>query len=251
MNSDLKTLIGIQQLDLRIEALSAQIENVPIQVSSLERELTEFIQGHEERQRRLAANQKERRDLEAEIQALRGKVSKHKDQLYEVKTNEQYRAMLKEIEGEEENIRRTEDHVLQKMIEAEDLQKRVAEAAAKLEGEKARVAQEQERLETIQKADTEGRDGLAAARREMASSLPEHTLHLYERVRKARGGVAIAVARGGLCTACNVLLRPQLDNEVQANESLLECENCSRILYAEESTPADAGTSGQAAVAQG
>jgi predicted nucleic acid-binding Zn-ribbon protein len=251
LNPDLKTLIELQQLDLRIQELSTQIERLPAEILNFEKELSAFIHAHEDRQHRLAANQKERRDLEAEVQMVRGKISKHKGQLYEVKTNEQYRAMLKEIEGEEGNIRRIEDQVLEKMIEAEDLQKRVAEAEAKLEGEKARVAQEKKRLEAMQRADTEERDRLAAERREMAATLPEPTLILYERVRRGRGGVAVAVVRDGLCTACNVVLRPQLYNEVRTNEELHECENCARILYAAEAAPAESESSGQPAVAQG
>ncbi len=250
MNPELKTLISLQQLDLRIRELSAQIESLPAEILRLEKELTEFIRAHEERRQRLAANQKERRELESEVQMVRGRISKHKDQLYEVKTNEQYRAMLKEIEGEEGNIGRLEDQVLEKMIEAEDLQTRVAEAATKLEGEKARTVAEKERLEAIQRADTQERDRLAAERREKAATLPEQVLNTYERVRKARGGVAIAMVRDGLCTACHVVLRPQLYNEVRTNEELHECENCSRILYAPEPSPAEAEASGQPAVTQ-
>ncbi len=251
MNSDLKTLIELQQLDLRIHELSTQIDKLPAEILSLEKELAEFIRSHEERQRRLTANQKERRDLEAEVQMVRGKISKHKDQLYEVKTNEQYRAMLKEIEGEEGKIRRIEDQILEKMIEAEDLQKRVEAAAAKLDGEKARAAHEKKRLEAIQKADREERDRLAAERHAMAATLPEPVLNTYERVRKGRGGLALAVVRDGLCTACNVVLRPQLYNEVRTNELLIECESCSRILYTEEPVPTEPESSGQPAVAQG
>ena len=40
------------------------------------------------------------------------------------------------------NIRKIEDQILEKMIESEDLQKNVQEAAARLDGEKSRVAAE-------------------------------------------------------------------------------------------------------------
>lgn len=142
MHPDLKTVIELQQVDLHVADLSQRIEVVPGHIHKLETQLSDFLHAHEDRKARLGSNQKERKELEADIQSIQGKISKHKDQLYQVKTNEQYRAMLKEIEGEEENIRRLEDKILEKMVEAEGLQKLVQEAAARLEGEKARVEAE-------------------------------------------------------------------------------------------------------------
>src|SRR5881396_2247453 len=110
VHPELKTVIELQQVDLRIAELTLQIDASPSQIQTLETQLSDFLRAHEER----------------------------KVQLYQVKTNEQYRAMLKEIEGEEENIRKIEDKTLERMLEAEALQKQVQDAAACLEGEKAR-----------------------------------------------------------------------------------------------------------------
>jgi uncharacterized protein len=246
----LKTLIELQQLDLKVADLSAQIEKFPAQIAALENQLDEFIHRHEDSKHRLEANRKERRDLEGDIQVMRQKISKHRDQLYEVKTNEQYRAMLKEIDGEETNIRAVEDKILERMIEAEDLQKQVTETASHLEEEKSRTAAEKGGLEKLAKADADERDGLLARRNELAATLPEKIRNTYERIRRGRG-TALAEVRHGLCTACNVVLRPQLYNEVRLSESLHECENCARILYSLEALPAASPAPGQPAVAQG
>jgi uncharacterized protein len=247
--SDLKTLIDLQRVDQQIADLSSQIDTFPSKFQAIEKQLNDFIHAHEERQRQLAANQKERREMEGEIQLNRQKISKHKDQLYLVKTNEQYRAMLKEIEGEEGNIRSAEDRILEKMIESEELQKLVTEAAGRLDSEKARVAQEKARLEAAAKASTEERDHSVRERQELAAKLSEDILVHYERVRKGRGGLALAEVRKGKCMGCNVLLRPQLYYDVRAGEGLYECENCARILYSGEGLSTAAETDGPQAVA--
>jgi uncharacterized protein len=247
--SDLKTLIDLQRVDQQIADLSSQIETFPSKIQAIEKQLNDFIHAHEERQRHLSANQKERRDMEGEIQLVRQKISKHKDQLYLVKTNEQYRAMLKEIEGEENNIRSIEDRILEKMIESEELQKLVTEAAGRLDSEKARVAQEKASLEAASKARKEERDLSVRERQELAAKLSEDILVHYERVRKGRGGMALAEVRNGKCMGCNVILRPQLYYDVRAGEGLYECENCARILYSSERLSNATETDGPQAVA--
>jgi len=247
--SDLKILIDLQRLDQEIADLSSQIETFPSQIQAIEKQLSDFIHAHEERQQRLNANQKERRDMEGEIQMARQKISKHKDQLYLVKTNEQYRAMLKEIEGEEDNIRGIEDRILEKMIESEELQKQLKEAAGRLESEKSRVAAEKGGLEAGAKAATEHRGQSVQERQELAGQLKEEILVHYERVRRGRGGLALAEVREGKCLGCNVLLRPQLYYEVRAGEGLYECENCARILYSLERLPTSDGVDVPRAIA--
>jgi hypothetical protein len=242
VHSDLKAVIELQQVDSRVAELNAQIDALPTEIQSLEAQLNEALHALEDRKARLARNQKERRDLEGEVQAVQARITKHKDQLYEVKTNEQYRAMLREIEGEEAKIRKVEDQILEKMIEAEQLEKQIQDAKARLEGEKTRVADEVRKLQALRRADVEERDQLLARRAELDAALGPSVRELYERIRKVRHGIALAEVREGFCTACNFALRPQLYNEVRTNESLLTCENCDRILYyvppVEEGVPA-------------
>ena len=231
MHPDLKAVVEVQQLDQQVAELTVLIDSLPTQIQTLQSQLDDFIHAHEERKKRLAANLKERKDLEGDVKVIQEKITKHKDQLYQVKTNEQYRAMLKEIEGEEGNIRKLEDQLLEKMIEAEDIQKHIQEAAARLEGEKARVAAEIKRLQDERQRDLVERERLQARRKEVAVVLSEPVLALYERIRTYRPGVAVVEVRDGLCTACNVRLRPQVYNDVRRSDAVLTCENCSRILY--------------------
>jgi hypothetical protein len=240
VHPDLKTVLELQRIDSRIVELTAQIESLPTQIRELQKQIEEFLHAHEEHKHRLAENQKERRTLEADIKEIRELISRHKDQLYQVKTNEQYRAMLKEIEHEETRMRQMEDQLLEKMIEAEDLGKLVQEAAARVESEKARVAAAVRQLEDEQREDAEEKQRLLVRRQELEAALSREVASLYERVRKARRGVAVAEAREGLCTACNVLLRPQVYNQVRTNTAVITCDNCDRIIYYVEPSPAAA-----------
>jgi predicted nucleic acid-binding Zn-ribbon protein len=244
VHPDLKAIVEVQQLDQQAAELTVLIDSLPKQIQTLQSRLDDYIHAHEERKKRLTANLKERKDLEGDIKVVQEKISKHKEQLYQLKSNEQYKAMVKEIEGEEANILQIEDKILEKMIEAEEIQKLVQEAAARLEGEKARVAGEIKTLEAELQKDLSEREQVQNRRKEVAAILTGNVLELYERIRSYRTGAAVAEVRDGLCTACNVRLRPQHYNEIRSSEAVMTCENCSRILYyldppKEESVPGD------------
>jgi uncharacterized protein len=238
VHPDLKTVIDLQQVDSRLAELASQITAVPSRIQAIETQLNDSLRAHEARKLRLSANQKERRDLEGDVKVVEERISKHKDQLYQVKTNEQYRAMQKEIGGEDDKIRQIEDRILEKMEEAEGLQKLVQEAAARLDEEQVRVAGEKKRLETGRLSAEAERTELLARRSVLADGLNAAVRDTYERVRRGRQGIAVAEVRDGFCTACNVRLRPQSYNEVRTGQGIVTCESCSRILYYLE-PPAD------------
>lgn len=231
VNQDVKTLIELQQVDASIASLTSRIEAAPQQVQALKDQLNNFLHAVEERKSRLAANQKERRELDGEMQAVRLKIDKHKNQLYEVKTNEQYRAMLKEVEGEEANLRKAEDRILEKMVEAEQAEKQIREASARLESERSRIDSEIARLEESRREAERERAGLLERRKTISPALSDGVLAHYERLLRGRQGMALAEVRDGLCTGCHVRLRPQAYNEVRTQDVYLTCEACARILY--------------------
>ena len=194
MNPDLKAVVEVQQLDQQVAELTALINTLPKQIQTLQSQLDNFISSHEERKKRLTANLKERKDLEGDIKA-------------------------------------TQDKILEKMVESEEIQGLVQEAASRLDGEKARVAAEIKKLETERQKDIDAREEVQARRKEVAASLKEEVLELYERIRSYRAAPAVAEVRNGLCTACNIQLRPQVYNEIRLSEAVMVCENCSRIQY--------------------
>jgi uncharacterized protein len=242
LHPDLQTVIELQEVDRKIGELTSRIDFIPAQVKKIEDQLNEFLHAYDEHKRQLASNQKERRDFEVEIQTINGKISKHRDQLYEMKSNEAYKTMLHEIQGEEAKIRGIEDRVLEKMVEAEQLEQYVKDAAARLDSERARVAEEKKQLESERDRDLAERRETEERRRALAGSLGESTLRLYEKTRKGRGTAVVQVVDGS-CSGCHVKLRPQYYNEVRSSSSLMLCESCARILYYVES-PIDKAAEG-------
>ena len=129
MLPDLKNLLELQVADREITRLKDEIAALPKRVAAIEDQLAGTKAVLEKAKAAVKADDAAKRKYESAIQDFRQKISKYRDQMLDVKTNEQYRAMQKEIEGEETNIRKIEDRILEKMVEAETLQKMVQEAA--------------------------------------------------------------------------------------------------------------------------
>ncbi|MBI3695908.1 MAG: hypothetical protein HY238_13840 [Acidobacteria bacterium] len=231
MHPDLGLVRELQDLDHRIAELTREISYLPKHIAEIESKLESHKKKLEVDRASLTANQKERKRLEDDIKVVDGKISRLRDQMNEAKTNEQYRAFQHEIEFGQAEIRKIEDKILDYMAEAETLDQNVKSAETALKQEMAEVEKEKKAAEQRTAADRAELAQGEARRAAAAQGVTPKTLHIYERIRKSRGGVAVSVARDGRCMACNVILRLHFYQKVRSNDEVLTCEVCGRILF--------------------
>src|SRR5262249_52446689 len=117
------------------------------------------------------------------------------------------------------------------MMESESLQVEIKSAEARLKEDQQKVNTERRDLEKINQEDVSALESYIKERRELEKHLSEDLLPRYERVRKARGGIAVAEARDELCQVCKVRIRPQVFQEIRKNDQIIACDACQRILY--------------------
>ncbi|MEE8217963.1 MAG: hypothetical protein V3S03_03265 [Vicinamibacteria bacterium] len=236
MNPDLEKLIQLHQAEVELKRLDSELDDVPRLKGELEERVARDRERLEATREALDTSQHNRRQNEAEVQDLETKRSKYKGQLMDVKTNKEYTAVLHEIETVEREIRTREDQILEEMERAEALGQDVAreeeafrsvEEAGRTEG--AELDARGARLEEERTKVAEGRD-------EVAATIPEKPLQLYQRVAKLRG-TGLAEARDGMCQACHLELRLQMWVEIRQNETVFQCAVCNRILYYEPPPP--------------
>jgi predicted nucleic acid-binding Zn-ribbon protein len=158
-----------------------------------------------------------------------------------VKTNKEYQAMQKEMSVAEQEISDQETRLLERMEEADVLAAELKSAEAALKAEQAEIARDRQQLEGEKSAVEHALTSTTEERRSVAASISPPALAVFDRVAQGRRGVALAEARDGLCTVCHVRLRPQVYNDVRRNDSIIQCESCSRILYFVRASPAEAG----------
>src|SRR5512137_724442 len=147
MQPDLERLVRLQQIETFSEGARRQIADLPDRVRAFDARLAAAKAAVDAARAKLGDNQAVRRDLDRDLAALQARLAKFKDQLMEVKTNREYQAMQKEIEVAQTEVRRTEDQILERMIEADDISQEVRTADADAAREQAAVHEERRKLE--------------------------------------------------------------------------------------------------------
>jgi hypothetical protein len=245
MNPDLQNLIALQEADREITRLTEEIAALPRRVAAIEAQLADDRAKVEKAKAAIKANDAERRRQEVQIQAEQQKISKYREQSLSVKTNEQYKALLHEIEFAEKDIRACEDKILEAMVANEEHDKALKQAEADLKAETIEI--EKEKAETRARTEADQRE-LAewnGKRSALRAAISAGVLEHYDRVLKQRRP-ALAEVRDQKCSACNVMLRPQKYNEVRTNEQVMTCDSCSRILYFDAAREAGEGAAKEA-----
>ena len=231
MHPDTHLVIQLQSLDQRISALEKEVAALPKHIAVIEKALESHLRRLEADKAALSANQKDRKKMEGDIQMHEQKISKLKDQMLSVKTNEQYRAFQNEIDFIQKEIRKAEDRILELMAESELLEGNVKTADAALKEEKKQVEAEKNRARERTAADQAQLDQLRAQREEAAAKLPPPALTTYDRVRRKWHGSVVGEAIGGRCSACQIVIRPQYMQELKRGDQMMMCESCGRFLY--------------------
>jgi uncharacterized protein len=230
MLPEIENLLHLQDADKEIRRLQDEIAELPKRVAAIEHKLADTKAQLEKAQAAVKADEATRRKHDTTISDLRGKISKYRDQSLDVKTNDQYKALLHEIQFAEKEIAATEDKILELMLNSDARDKEVKAAQADLKAETAEI--EKEKADARQRT-AEDEKQLAAwrgKRDQLRAGVNEDLLRHYERVSKFRGS-GISEVRDHKCMACQVMLRPQTYNDVRTGQQTVVCDSCQRILY--------------------
>jgi uncharacterized protein len=229
MLPDVQNLIELQLADREVLRLKEEIAALPKRVAAIEEKLAGTKAILENAKIAVKADEANRRKYETAIKDVQQKISKYRDQSLEVKTNEQYRALMHEIQFAEQDIRANEDKILELMVTAEAREKSVKAAELELKAEMAEI--EKEKAEARERtAEDEKQLAEWNAKREKArAGVDPDLLRHYDRVSKFRGS-GLSEVRDQQCLTCRVMLRPQTYNDVRSGQMVI-CESCQRVLY--------------------
>src|SRR3982074_418750 len=187
MLPDVQHLMELQQADRELLRLNQEVAALPKRVAAIEEKLAGTKAGLEKAKAAVKADEATKRKYESAIQDLQGKISKYRDQSLAVKTNEQYKALLHEIEFAEQEIVGNEDKILELMLNADTREKEVKAAQAELKAETAEIEKEKEEARARTAKDEKLLSEWGPKRDQRRKGVNPDLLRHYERVSKFRG----------------------------------------------------------------
>lgn len=232
MRSELEKLIELQITDTTIRNLRNTLGNAETRRAELEQEFEQHAFSIRERQNVHAGLRAEQATLEKNIAENRTYLERADRNLKHAQNQKEYETAMREMDSLQKQITTFETEILEKQGAIEEVEKELSERADEINSldskrDEALAAFDQE----IEKARAELAEA-EAKRGGVFDTLPANLASVYNRlVQRSRDGIAVAEVVNGSCSACFISLRPQVQVEVRRMDSIITCENCTRILY--------------------
>ena len=231
MSPELEGLVKLQEIESRAAEAQKHIADAPAQIAALDAKLASARDRVTSTKQAVLDNQSQRRTLDKDLIAAQQRLSKYKEQLMAVKTNDEYHAMQHQITAAQGEVARIEELVLVNMMDADELGAKTKAAEAALKSEETVIARERSAIEADVAEQRKVAEQMTKERGEVLPHLGRSAIDMFNRVLKARQGIAVAQAINGHCSICQMRLRPQVYNTIIKNEEIVQCDSCQRILY--------------------
>lgn len=227
------SLYRLQQLDSETDQKQNRLEAVRAALGE-----TPALRRARARAEKAAASVQQwrtrQRDLDLTVRSIKDEIAAAEKQLYSgsIRNPKELTDLQAKAASLKRLLEHKEDDLLEAMIGLEEAeaelkaaQAHLAEAEASWQADQGALSGEMEQLERrLAEIDHE--------RQALLPSLRADDLTLYRSLRQRRG-VAVAMMRGGACTACGMEVPPGRLAQGHA-AGLLTCGNCERILLEDE-----------------
>lgn len=230
----LEKLLVLQHCDQQIRDVTLALQALPREKESCDRDAARAAE-------RLDAAQEQRRELEKELKKLDGdiltkqdQIARYKTQQLETRKNEEYAALLHEIEAGTRLIMEIEERQLGLMEKVEALTQDLETAQAAHDVEIKRIGKILSTLEGRRDNLLQRREELLQQRPHLSEGIEEDLLERYDRLFKSKEGNAIVAIENNVCMGCHMKVTRQTVLAARIEKEIISCSQCGRILYNDE-----------------
>jgi uncharacterized protein len=229
--TELSRLIDVQEIDKVIQEVTEGLARLPEELMAGEAALEELKAAHAVRLQELEDIKAQRRDTEMEMAEMEEGIKNSRQRLMEIKSNIEYKAMLKEIAFKEDQRDQRETRILEFMDLLETQNRLIAEQIRQMEEQEAILVQQRQEV-AVQVAELQQELAeLEEKRKKVRKVVPAALLKRYEFIRQRRNSSAICPVHEGVCLGCHMNILPQQFIDLQKGLEILQCPHCQRILY--------------------
>ncbi len=227
----IEKLLILQDRDRRIHQLEGELSRIPPERQSFQAKAAEAQAALEQTKNQLRQLESDRKALELEVETRKQQIERYANQQLQTRKNEEYRALSHEIEACKAEVFKIEDKQIEFMEQAEAAQKEILRRTQ--QANQARKSMEEQLAELARREQNLQRElaELTQNRLELATAVDSGTRARYERLTRSKGENVVVGVQHGVCGGCHMRVPPQLLVQCQAQQEVITCSNCGRILY--------------------
>jgi predicted nucleic acid-binding Zn-ribbon protein len=244
--TELSRLIDVQEIDKVIREVTQGLERLPEELGALEAGLEELKAAQAALLQELEDLKAQHRDTEMEMAEMEEGIKTSRQRLMEIKSNIEYKAMLKEIAFKEDQRDQRETRILEFMDLMETQNRLIADQNRRIEEQDAVLVQQRQAVSAQMAELQQELAELEEKCKKLRKAVPAALLKRYEFIRQRRNGTAIAPVHEGVCLGCHMNILPQQFIDLQKGLEILQCPHCQRILYWAEEVGEEAAAKQQA-----
>ena len=233
LKSQINSLVQLQTIDTEIYALREEKNAQPAEINRLQAAFEEKKQILANLEKSALDLQKQRKDQELELASKEENIKKLQTQLYSLKTNKEYQAMLQQIGDAKADSSVIEDKILEVFDQLDKSKTSLNQEKQKLQEEEKIFNEQNKKVEDRIREIDDRLAQLEAKRQQVIPEVEQKILSQYERILLNRDGLAIVKVTDNSCNGCNMFVPPQVINLIKMYERIVTCEICNRILYIE------------------
>ena len=229
----MKILFELQKIDSQKDELEELRGNLPDTIALLEARMTEAENKADELDESIKTTLAKRNQIDDEISLLKTKNEKSKVQLYSVKNNKEYDALMTGIDHSEMKMLELSEEMDKLADNQKKIRENYEEADKALKAIKKEFEEKSKELNEILKA-TEAEELTLNHQREKAIvKVNKKDLQIYTKIRTVKK-IAVAPIRRNACSGCHNIVPPQKIVELRKYDKIHTCEFCGRILISDE-----------------
>ena len=230
----MEKLIELQGIDTKLRDLNDLLGDLPSKVEELDQQEESIKNSLVEQKDRLKELEVEMHKRDVSIAQTNHKINKFKDQLFLVTNNKQYDELMLEIDHLKEQRASSEMESISFLEEKETLTESVESMESELGELSKNLRVRREKLETVISQSSEEKTSLEQQRTEQVNGIDLSIVSVYDRVMKARDGLAVVHLSDSACGGCGAHIPAQTITEVRAKTVIHRCDVCGRFLYNQE-----------------
>lgn len=236
LKSQINSLIKLQTIDSEIYALKAEKESQPEQIKALDAAFEEKKQRLSSLDKKSLDLQKLKKEKEMELGSKEESAKKLQAQLYQLKTNKEYQAMLQQINDAKTDASVIEDKILELMDQIDNAKAEIDKEKQALQQEEKSLNEQKNKIQARIKEIDDRLSQLEAQQKQVTPEIEPKILSQYQRILKSRDALAIVKVKDNSCGGCNMHVPPQVINLIRMYERVITCEVCNRMLYIGDET---------------